>query len=146
MAIVRPATPSDREAVCEIQRQAIAEPWPELLETALEGPPPLYVLDDDATVGYALVVPGGAVAYVPELAIHPDRQGEGFGSQLLSFLCSTYEDHDELRLTVRAVDNGPRAFYEGHGFERVERIRDHFENCDGILLSRSLTAPEGTSC
>jgi len=140
MPTVRPAEPTDRGALAEIQRRALAEPWPALLDTALTGPPPLYVVDDGGPAGYAVVIPGtGAVAYVPELAVHPERQGEGLGSQLLDALCCAFAGHDELRVTVRAVDTRALSFYADHGFERVETAPDQFESGDGIVLRRPLT-------
>jgi ribosomal-protein-alanine N-acetyltransferase len=139
MSRVRPVEPGDGPAVRRIQSRAIAEPWPALLETALDGSVPLFVLDDGGPVGYAIVVPGrGGVVYVPELAVHPDRQGEGHGSRLLSALCDRFEDHDEMRLTVRDTDRGARRFYERHDFAPIERVEDHFESGDGLLLSRPL--------
>jgi len=138
MPTIRPARPADRDALRAIQREAIAEPWPALLETALDGPPPLYVVEDGTPTGYAIVVPGDSVAYIPELAVHPDRQGESLGSQLLAALPEAFDDRDELRVTVRAVDSRARSFYERHGFERVERVPDHFDAGDGIVLRRPL--------
>jgi ribosomal protein S18 acetylase RimI-like enzyme len=132
--------PADRKRVTEIQQQALAEPWPALLATALEGPPPLYVADDGRPVGYCIVVPGGEqVLYVPELAVHPARQGEGLGSALLEALACEFDSHSELRLTMRAVDSGAREFYDAHGFEQVERVADHFDSGDGIVLRKRLT-------
>jgi len=139
MPTVRLAEPTDRGALAEIQRLALAEPWPALLEAALTGPPPLYVIDDGGPAGYATVIPGtGAVAYVPELAVHPERQGEGLGSQLLDALCGEFAGHEELRVTVRAVDSRTLSFYDDHGFERVGTVPDHFESGDGIVLRRPL--------
>lgn len=139
MPTVRSAEPADRDPLFEIQRRTLAEPWPALLETALAGPPPLYVVEDGGPVGYATVIPGtGAVAYVPELAVHPDRQGEGFGSHLLEALCGEFAGHDELRVTVRAVDTRARSFYSEHGFEHVDTVPDHFEAGDGVVLRRPL--------
>ena len=139
MPHVRPAASADRGAVLAIQRAAIAEPWPALLETALEGPPPLYVVEDGEPVGYAAAIADGdSVAYLPEVAIHPDRQGEGLGSLLLDAIVEEFGDHEELRVTVRVVDDRARAFYGRHGFEPVEHVADHFEAGDGIILRRPL--------
>ncbi|PSQ50798.1 N-acetyltransferase [Halobacteriales archaeon SW_7_65_23] len=138
MPTVRPARPADRDPLREIQREAIAEPWPALLDTALKGPPPLYVIEDRTPVGYAIVIPGESIAYIPELAVHPSRHGEGLGSQLLAALCDAFDDRQELRVIVRAVDTRARSFYEHHGFEPVERVPDHFEAGDGIVLRRAL--------
>jgi ribosomal-protein-alanine N-acetyltransferase len=138
MTTVRPGTPDDRAELARIQQATLAEPWPELLETALSGPPPLFLVDDGGPIGYAIVISEGTQAYVPELAVHPDRQGEGHGSTLLSALFEAFADHTEMRLTVRAVDERAQAFYRDHGFEQVDRIEDHFEGCDGLLFARSL--------
>jgi ribosomal-protein-alanine N-acetyltransferase len=139
MPTVRPAEPADRDALLEIQRRALAEPWPALLETALAGPPPLYVVEDGGPVGYTIVIPGtSSVAYIPELAVHPGRQDEGFGSYLLKAVCAEFDSHDEFRVTVRAVDARARSFYSRHGFEHVATVPDHFEAGDGIVLRRPL--------
>jgi ribosomal-protein-alanine N-acetyltransferase len=39
---------------------------------------------------------------------------------------------------VQAADERARRFYDRHGFQRRERLPDHFESGDGILLWQSL--------
>ncbi len=138
---VREGDPADLPRLRDIQERALAEPWPELLSTAVEGPPPLYVVEDGTPVGYTIAVTDGeSVAYVPEFAVDPDRQREGYGSRLLAELRARLAaaGHDELRVTVRASDDGARAFYASVGFERLDRIEGHFENRDGLLLVLAL--------
>ena len=139
MTDVRDGRPGDLPRLRAIQA-ALTEPWPELLETATDGPPPLYVLEDGQPVGYALVVgDGDSVAYVPEFAVHPDEQGQGYGSQLMDWLCAELgEEYDELRLTVEVSDERARGFYRAHGFKKRERLADNFESGDGLLLARPL--------
>ena len=136
MTTVREGRPADLPRLRAIQ-SALAEPWPELLETATDGPLPLFVLDDGGPVGYALVVgESDGVAYVPEFAVHPDRQGEGYGSELMDWLRDRLAgEYTELRLTVAASDERARGFYRSHGFEQVERLEDNFESGDGLLLA-----------
>jgi len=136
MTTVRPGRPTDRPALEQIQQQTLAEPWPELLAAALAGPPPLFVRDDGDPIGYAIVVPADATAYVPELAVRPDRQGEGHGGALLEHVLTAFDDRDEIRLTVRAVDERAQAFYRDHGFEQIDRLPNQFESGDGLLLVR----------
>ena len=128
MGRVREGTPDDETALRTIQAATLAEPWPALLETALSTPdaggPTALVLETTAPVGYALVVADGdEVAYVPEFAVHPDHQGEGHGSRLLTALCDrlTAAGYDRLRLTVRVVDDLSLAL-AGSGFFRFEAI------------------------
>ena len=141
MVGIRRGEPEDRARLGEIQASTLAEPWPELLSAALDGAPPVYVAVDpaDEPLGYVIVVSDSdSVAYLPELAVDPDRQSEGIGSELLEGVAERFPRHDELRLTVRAVDERVREFYRENGFERRERLPDHFEDCDGFLLVREL--------
>jgi ribosomal-protein-alanine N-acetyltransferase len=141
MSEIREGKQTDLPQLREIQTGALAEPWPELLETAAQGQPPLYVITDGRPVGYVIVVAEAeGVAYVPELAIHPENQGQGYGSELLAWLRQHLADdgYRELRLTVQASDERAQRFYDGHGFERLERLTDHFEDGDGLLLGLEL--------
>lgn len=138
MTTIRRAVPADSDRLRTIQRRALPEPAPELLDAGLDGAIPLYVADDGVAVGYALVVgDGGDVAYVPELAVHPDDQRSGHGSRLIEFLCQ-HRPEAELRVTVRVVDDHARQFYEALGFEQRERVTEHFESGDGLVFGRRL--------
>lgn len=138
MTTIRPGEPADLRTLRSIQEHVLAEPWPELLETAVSGAPPLFVLEDGGRVGYTIAIPGSEAVYVSELAIRPDRQNEGYGSVLVSFLVDQFEDYDELQLIVEATDERARRFYKRHGFDVLDRLDDNFESGDGLLLVRPL--------
>jgi ribosomal-protein-alanine N-acetyltransferase len=139
MTRIRPATPEDVPALRSIQTATLAEPWPDLLESAVQGPLLVLVAQTDRPVGYAIVVTGESRAYVPELAVAPDHQREGHGSALLAALCERLTgEHETVRLTARESDEGALDFYREQGFSVVDRVTDHFENGDGLVLERSL--------
>lgn len=141
MSRIREGRPDDLPRLRAIQAATLAEPWPELLEAATDGPPALYVVCEDRPVGYAAVVGGpDGVAYVPELAVHPARQDRGLGSRLMDWLCDRLaaDGYRKLRLTARAGDERARRFYREHDFEKLDRLPDHFENGDGVVLARPL--------
>ena len=144
MTAVRAATRADLPRCREIQTAALAEPWPDLLPTALETDAVFLVLTDpgdDELLGYAVALAAtDEPAYLPEFAVHPDRQGEGHGSTLMQALLATLAErgHDTVRLTVQASDERARGFYESRGFVVRERRPDHYEADDGLLLERSL--------
>lgn len=101
----------------------------------------MFVRVDGVPVGYVIYLEGPeSVVYVPELAVHPDRQRQGHGSELVSFLVDhlTERGYTEVRLTVRADDRGARRFYERHSFDVLERLEAHFRTGDGLLLSRTV--------
>jgi ribosomal-protein-alanine N-acetyltransferase len=144
MVHVSQTTAVDGDRLSEMQKAALPEPWPELLDAALNGFPPLYVALDDEPVGYAIVMPGNEeTAYLTELAVDPDEQREGYGSALVEQVSQGQREagYERLVLTVRVVDEGARAFYRRHGFEVCERLDDEYESGAGLLLARDLTAP-----
>lgn len=52
--------------------------------------------------------------------VHPERQGEGVGSDLLrAGLDRVPDDRERVLLEVFAANDASRAFYEARGFERV---------------------------
>jgi len=157
---IREATRDDLPALRAIQLATLAEPWPELLGVAVEGPPIALVCDGAEPTGYALALSAGGPsadadsvapsapatlagersALLVELAVAAPRQGEGRGSALLSALVDRLRTsgHDRLTATVRATDRRVLAFYRARGFDRVERLSGHFESGDGHLLVRRL--------
>ncbi|WP_415381514.1 GNAT family N-acetyltransferase [Halosimplex sp. TS25] len=163
MTGIREGRPGDLPALRAIQEVVLAEPWQELLAVAVDGPPILLVATGSETeggndaapndaaatsngpatpVGYALAVTDGDgdAGYLAELAVAPDSQGGGLGSALVDALVERLRDAGvgELRVTVREVDERAREFYRDRGFERRDRIADHYETGDGLLLVREI--------
>lgn len=141
---IREATPDDEPRLRAIQTAALPEPWPELLSTGIEGAPFVAVVETDAPVGYALVVPGDDAAYLAEIAVAPAEQGRGLGTSLLDWLLHRLDGRgvERVRLTVRADDERARSFYDGVDFHRVDRLPDHYDDGDGLLLERGVAASE----
>lgn len=158
--MIREATTRDLPSLRTIQQTALAEPWPDLLEPAIAGPPLVLVTtaastataestlvpdqigppSDEVTVGYAVAIPEGKTAYLAEFAIAATARRQGLGSALLSALCSRLaaDGFERLRLTVRVEDEGARAFYDEQGFRVRSLIPHHYESGDGLVLVRSL--------
>lgn len=80
--------------------------------------------------------PSDSAAYLVELAVAEPYQGSGRGSALLARLADYLRTDgcDRLRLTVRERDRRARSFYRDRGFERRERLPEHYESGDGLLL------------
>ena len=140
MTPIREAQPEDRARLRAIQTVTLAEPWPELLAAAVDGPPTCLVYPDPEPTGYALAVADDETGYLVELAVAAGHRGQGRGSALLDALVDRFRDRGvtTLRVTVRVVDERARSFYEAHGFEERERLPDHYEDCDGLLLARDI--------
>lgn len=139
---LRAARPGDRPALSTIQQAALSDPNGDILQLATDGPlTSLVAVADDEPVGYVIAVAGDDGAYLPELAVTPDRQGDGIGSTLLAAVCERLagDGLDTVRLTARASDHRVRSFYENRGFEQVDREAAYYaDGDDGVVYERRL--------
>lgn len=143
MSRIRRATPVDRTALRSIQSLALPEPCPDLLEAGIQGSPPVFVIDAPDPVGYAIVVPDGdEIVHLAELAVHPNAQGNGYGSRLLRSLFDAYDDYERMEVTVAVANERAQQFYARHGFTDEARLEGCFDAGDGRLLARSLGPDE----
>ena len=140
MVQIRPGTQADYERLQRIQRVALPEFAPELLDAAIAGTVGLLVAVEPDPVGYTLFMPAGKQAVLLEIAVDPPRQGEGIGSDLLEATISRLEggEHESVRLTARQSDERVHEFYERHGFEQNDEIAGFFESDDGLVFVREL--------
>ena len=156
--MLREATPDDLPRLRAIQLAALDEPWADLLEPAIDGPPLVLVttaasgqaassvagLDGGQSrtepVGYAIALPEGNVAYLAEFAIAAGHRRSGRGTRLMAGLCARLADagFETVRLTVKQTDDQARSFYDAQGFRVRSLIPHHYEDGDGLELVRSL--------
>ncbi|WP_113906603.1 GNAT family N-acetyltransferase/peptidase C39 family protein [Aliidiomarina celeris] len=94
-------------------------------------------------VGYAILLYRKAtrLARLYSLAIDPDWQGQGLGSELMAYV----ENHARntyslfLRLEVNANDNGSLAFCSGRGYKQLGLKAAYFDDAsDALVLQKQL--------
>jgi len=157
--MIRSATRADLPAIRAIQQTSLAEPWDDLPEAAVEGPPVALVTTsetrgppntttaghdagspDDRPIGYAIAIPEAEEAYVAEFAVAPRHRGRGTGSRLMTELLARLaaEDFESIRLTVRVGDRRARSFYDSHGFRARSLVPNHYADADALVLGREL--------
>lgn len=109
-----------------------------------------WLVDDDSG-------PVGVVYYVPErmtegtwnlllIAVHPDRQGNGRGSALLSHVEATLASHGERILIVETSGlpdfERTRGFYRQRGYIEEARIRNFYQaGEDKVVFVKALSSP-----
>ncbi|MFC7176827.1 GNAT family N-acetyltransferase [Halosegnis marinus] len=161
---VRPATPEDVPAIREVADDAWWDTYPGVLDTdrIRAGLETLYdpeflreVLDDRDDLLFLVAERDGEVVgfvsarqtFADEvelftLFVAPDRQRDGIGTELLGAVeeSARAADAERLRAGVLAGNAVGRAFFEGHGFERVETVTTEVggESHPEDVLERSL--------
>ena len=142
--MTRAARPEDRSRLRAIQTVSLAEPWPDLLDTAIDGAGIVRVVtaeqspDPDAPVGYAVALPEGERAYIAEFAVAPTHRRAGYGSRLMTDLLAQLSGTgvERVDLTVQLDDEQARSFYETHGFRVRSLVPEHYESGDALRLVR----------
>jgi ribosomal-protein-alanine N-acetyltransferase len=139
--MIRSGTPADEPRLRAIQDAVLSSSWPDLLTAGLDGPAIVLVVDTGEPVGYALTVSGPDTAYLAEIAVAPAAQGMGHGTRLLDAVLERVRATDcaRVRLTARADDARLHDFYAAAGFAVVDRIPDHYEDGDAVVMARSVT-------
>jgi ribosomal protein S18 acetylase RimI-like enzyme len=149
--VIRPAHPQDRRAVEEIVRGAYS------IYVERIGKPPGPMLDD-----YGKLIAEGAVSVLEDgngaiaalmvllpktdhllldnIAVRPDRQGQGLGRQLIAFAEAEARrlGHAELRLYTHATMVENIALYQRLGF--VETGRGREAGYDRVFMTKRLGA------
>lgn len=144
---IRPAERADLLAVIRIERASFPSPWPyEAFDGFLGNPRFLVALDDvdggnGPVVGFLVAdvvrTYGRPIGHVKNLAVHPDRRGEGVGSALLSRALSVMDDVSTVKLEVRESNDAAKRLYRRFGFEPLRRVPEYYDNDeDAVVMIR----------
>jgi|SRR4051812_31854130 ribosomal protein S18 acetylase RimI-like enzyme len=106
----------------------------------------LGVFDGDELMAYACfgATPGTDRTFdLYWIAVHPNGQRHGSGSQLLGEVEARLRARGARLLVVetssRVEYEGTRRFYSGRGYREVARMRDYYARCDDrVIYTKSL--------
>ncbi|MCU4717682.1 GNAT family N-acetyltransferase [Halapricum hydrolyticum] len=148
---VRQAARTDLLAVFRIEQASFPQPWPYSAFEQFLASPGFLVAEvggpdepgQSGIVGYVVAdtVPnhGQPLGHVKDLAVHPDRRGEGVGSLLLGRALATLDDVgvSSVKLEVRAGNERARSLYERFGFRHLRTIPNYYDDGeDAFVLVR----------
>lgn len=155
---LRAATQADLLSVYRIEKASFPQPWPFSAFEGFLGEPgflvavagrPNHVGGETQTasgaietevVGYVVAdsVPnnGRAIGHIKDLAVAPDRRGNGIGSRLLSRALSalTHDGAGWVKLEVRAGNEPAIALYREFGFELRRRVPRYYADGETALV------------
>lgn len=152
---IRQAIRADLLEIRRVERAAFPQPWEmEAFEQFL-GQPGFLVAeaatDDDLfdgeVVGHVVAtgvrVNGQPMGHVKDLAVAPDRQGQGIGSELLERALAVLEEHGltTVRLEVRESNERAIALYERYGFAPVRTYPGYYPDGEDALILHAPLRP-----
>ncbi len=139
---VRPAGAADLEAVVEIERQALPEPWTVAgWREELQHADALVLVAGEPAAGYAAFRVRLGEGELLRIGVVPGARRRGLATRLLTAGLAAIRQRGAAtcHLEVRAHNHGAIAFYRRHGFsETGRRPRYYADGTDALLLSRAL--------
>lgn len=132
-------------AVEKIERRSFSEPWSTLsFQQSLYDSGCLFLVAEEGKefLGYAI---GWIVVdelHIGNLAVHPQKRGEGIGKRLLAALISQGMEKGCKMVTLELRESNQVAFnlYTEEGFKPVGIMRDYYRHPkeDAIVMMKEL--------
>lgn len=139
--VVRQAERADLLAVYRIECASFAHPWPyDAFQEFLGERGFLVAGDRGGVAGYVVsdVTPthGGDLGHIKDIAVHPDRRGEGIGSTLLTRALTVLESDgaDSVKLEVRASNDVAKHLYRRFGFDVLRTVPGYYEDGEDAVV------------
>lgn len=145
---IRPASPSDIDAIVHIERASFGDPWsPASFRSLLDNPHVYFgvATDDEIVAGYVVAWFVVDEAEVANLAVAPPSRGRRIGATLLDAALDAARARGAVSvfLEVRDSNAGARALYASRGFAQIGRRRGYYRKPveDAVVMRRVLTEP-----
>lgn len=138
---VRQAVQADLLAVLRIERSSFSQPWPfSAFERYLGETGFLVATEGENVVGYVVadLIPnhGQPLGHIKDIAVHPDRRGEGLGSMILGRALGILESNGaaSVKLEVRASNDKAISLYKNYGFEYLRTVPRYYDDGEDALI------------
>lgn len=126
---------SDIKAVTQIEASAHSHPWSEKLFLSNFGQRYFnhLLLDNDDVIGYFVASAVAGEVTLMNIAISPEKQGQGAGQLLLQFLLnySRENNQQEIWLEVRYSNQNAIHLYQKLGFVEVDIRKAYYPSENG---------------
>ena len=139
---IRRAERADLLAVVRIESASFPQPWPADAFGQFLGEPGFLVAADaeERVVGYAVAdvarTHGGRIGHLKDIAVHPDRRGQGIATGLLQrvFAVLGSQGVDSIKLEVRESNESAMALYRRFGFEELRRVDGYYADDEAAVV------------
>ena len=149
-AMLRPMERADLPEVMAVELLAYPHPWEvQVMETCLQtGHYHGWVLEISGKIqGYLFLSVAAGEVHILNICIHPDRQGNGWGRELLQrvFELAINEYQASICfLEVRPSNASALALYESEGFNEIGMRKNYYPANNGredaLVMAKSIIA------
>ncbi|CAF0849795.1 unnamed protein product [Didymodactylos carnosus] len=140
MVAIRRMNFDDLHIVTEIERLL----WPNYPWTADDfinsGCNCYVLLEDGFIVGYSVFYVNNKVSFIANISIRPDKQRQGFGRLMLSYLVNKARKSrsNKIELEVDVANNRAIRLYESFGFQIMNNHHQYYARTQGDSFKMQL--------
>ena len=96
-----------------------------------------FLYDDERLIGFGRALADGVfAAYIADIALLPEYQGQGLGKAIVSELLEMVKDHKKV---ILYANPGKEGFYGSLGFKRMNTAMAIFRNEDDMIQAGVLS-------
>ena len=134
----RPMIYKDISSVYKIERLLFNDPWPkksfrtEIRQNNISYP--FIVEEYNEIVGYIICWYYLEELHIGNIAVIPDRHGQGLGKLMLDKVLEYFSDYNKAFLEVRESNKKAINLYSAFGFEVIYRRRAYYSNGEDALV------------
>jgi ribosomal protein S18 acetylase RimI-like enzyme len=142
---------NESEAQICARLMAESEPWTTLgrsyeasLRLLQDPTREVYLAKDEAGIAGFLILclTGAFVGYIQTVMVHPDRRGQGLGSELVRFAEQRIlRESPNVFMCVSSFNHGARRLYERLGYRVVGELPDYLVRGYSEILLRKTLGP-----
>jgi len=145
---IRSATANDLESILEIERLCFDSQWsPGQFSASLRDTFLLFE-EQGKILGFLIACSCNLArrAIIMRIAVHPDYQGRGIASKLITAALDKFRQRDLkcVELDVEIVKNGARKLYEKFGFKVMQVATVDYDEDTSFLIMKLLLRPPNT--
>jgi ribosomal-protein-alanine N-acetyltransferase len=133
--MVRRMGHEDLSSVSDIERRSYDFPWSHgvFRDCLLAGYNCLVLVQDERTIGYAILSVAAGEAHILNLCVDPRHRALGYGERLLDEMLSIARAADvtEIFLEVRPSNTAAIKLYRKKGFHQIASRPSYYQATDG---------------
>ena len=131
--MIRLMQKADLPTVVEIEQHVQSHPWSsKQFEESIDSYQATVIEQHGEVVGFCILQPVLDEANLLLMAIHPSRQGKGFGFKLLDQSITLLKNNPiQIFLEVRESNLSAIALYEKSGFHQIDLRRNYYPAAHG---------------
>lgn len=95
--------------------------------------------EDDDLLGFIHISKSYETLDIVNIVVDINNRNKGIGKKLVDYVCSLYDDVDNVMLEVRESNEYAIKLYEKCGFEEINRREKYYGNEDAIIMKKVIS-------